>query len=186
MTKLVLMFLFTAASAGLFATDVPIHISATNKWIVIEKVPWKAPKLDVLIRQADGHVIMWESIKKTTKFNLKYVPDGDYVLELENNQKRIIHHMSVQNGMLNKHAVSTTYKPQIKITNDYLDLNLMTQGLPAKVIIRHSSGKIAHTENIVNEVSATRRFNIKALESGEYLFDVYMNDQVFTTQIDKI
>ncbi len=185
MTKLILMFLFTAAGAGLFAANSPepVHISPMNKWIIVEKEAWKAPKIDVLIRHADGSVLIRESIKKSTKYNLKYVPDGNYLLELEDGQKQIVQQISVTNGILQGKEITTTFKPRIILSKDYLNLNLMTQGMPATITIRHSSGKIAHTEDTNGEVSVCRKYNIKELEANEYMLDVAINGQVFSQPI---
>lgn len=77
--------------------------------------------------------------------------------------------MSLHDGILQSKAISTIYKPNIKVNNQFLDMNLMTQGKWAEIMIKNEEGKVMITEKIENEVSVTRRFNIKEFRSWQLL-----------------
>ena len=44
--------------------------------------------------------------------------------------------MSLHDGILQSKAISTIYKPNIKVNNQFLDMNLMTQGKSAEIMIK--------------------------------------------------
>ncbi|MBK8282541.1 MAG: DUF3244 domain-containing protein [Saprospiraceae bacterium] len=185
MMKYLLILTMAAVNTGLMAADIPVHINAANKWIIVEKAKWNSPSIDVLIRENSGAVLIHESIGQTTKYNLKNVPDGEYILEVENDQKIRIQTMSLHDGILQSKAISTIYKPNIKVNNQVLDMNLMTQGKSAEIMIKNEEGKVMITEKIENEVSVTRRFNIKKLDHGNYYLEVHMAGQTFINDFEK-
>lgn len=185
MKNLFLLVLFAAVNTGLFAADVPVKIMASNKSIIVEKDQWKSPTIEITISESNGAVLVHENIKKSTKYNLKHVPDGDYTLEIEDNQKIKVQKLSIQNGSLLSKGVSTIYKPVMKASDGKLDLNLMAQGQDVVISIRNNDSKIAFTENIKKEVSITRRFNLEELEPGEYFVDVNVAGKTFTRVISK-
>jgi hypothetical protein len=185
MKNLFLVILFAAVNTGLFAADVPVRIMASNKSIIVEKDQWKSPSLEITISEANGNVLVHENIKKSTKYNLKHVPDGNYVLEIEDNQKIKVQQLAIRQGSLQSKGVSTIYKPVLKSTEGKLDLNLMAQGHDAVITIRNNDSQVTYSENIKNEVSITRRFNLEELEPGEYYIDVAIAGKTFTRVISK-
>ncbi|MBL0110191.1 MAG: DUF3244 domain-containing protein [Saprospiraceae bacterium] len=64
-------------------------------------------------------------------------------------------------------------------------MNLMTQGKSAEIMIKNEEGKVMITEKIENEVSVTRRFNIKKLDHGNYYLEVHMAGQNFINDFEK-
>lgn len=185
MKNLFLFILFAAVNTGLFAADVPVRIMAGNKSIIIEKDQWKASSLEITISEANGGVLIHENIKKSTKYNLKHVPDGNYTLEIEDQQKVKVQELAIQNGSLISKGTTTVYKPALKSFENKLDLNLMAQGQDVTVSIRTSDNVVAFTENIRKEVSISRRFNLEELEAGDYFVDVTMGGRTFTKIISK-
>lgn len=183
MKNLLFLILFAAVNTGLSA-EIPVRILSGTKLIIVEKNKWKAPVIDVTIREVNGNVLVSESIKQSTKYNLKYVPDGDYVMEINDDQKISIQHLTISKGFLFSKDSEIIYKPVIKIYDDKLDCNLMTQGNKAMMTIRNSEGQLAHSERINNQVSVTRRFNLEKLEPGNYYFDVSMSGRVFTKEFE--
>ncbi|MDZ4707429.1 MAG: T9SS type A sorting domain-containing protein [Saprospiraceae bacterium] len=185
MKILFLVVLVAAVNTGLFAADLPVRIMASSKLIIIEKDQWKAPSIEITISEANGNVLVHENIKKSTRYNLKHVPDGNYILEIEDNQKVKIQQLAIQQGSLLSEGVSTIYKPVIRTQDGKLDLNLMAQGQDAVITIRNSDNRATFTEHIKNEVSVTRRFNLEELEPGEYYIDVAISGKTFTRLISK-
>lgn len=185
MKNLLLFVLFAAVNTGLYAADVPVRIMASNKLIIVEKDQWKSPSLEITISEANGAVLVHENIKKSTKYNLKHVPDGDYTLEIEDHQKVKVQQLAIQNGSLLSKGTSTIYKPVMKAYEGKLDLNLMAQGQDVVVTIRNSDNDVAFTERINKEVSITRRYNLEELEAGEYLIDVTVAGKTFTRVISR-
>ncbi len=185
MKILFLVVLVAAVNTGLFAADLPVRIMASSKSIIIEKDQWKAPSIEITISEANGNVLVHENIKKSTRYNLKHVPDGNYILEIEDNQKVKIQQLAIQQGSLLSEGVSTIYKPVIRTQDGKLDLNLMAQGQDAVITIRNSDNRVTFTEHIKNEVSVTRRFNLEELEPGEYYIDVAISGKTFTRLISK-
>jgi len=185
MKILFLVVLVAAVNTGLFAADLPVRIMASSKSIIIEKDQWKAPSIEITISEANGNVLVHENIKKSTRYNLKHLPDGNYILEIEDNQKVKIQQLAIQQGSLLSEGVSTIYKPVIRTQDGKLDLNLMAQGQDAVITIRNSDNRVTFTEHIKNEVSVTRRFNLEELEPGEYYIDVAISGKTFTRLISK-
>ncbi len=185
MIKLFFAFLFTAASAGLFASDAPVHISSGNKWFIVDKSKTKSPALSVTLREINGEILVQEKIKKTTKYNLKFIPDGEYIIQVEDDQKLTTQKISISNGAILSKNASTIYKPYFIEKKDHLDMNLMTQGMPAEITIRNDAGEIISQEKITNEVSVTRRFNTKKLSKEPYYVTVELGGQTFISEFNK-
>ncbi|MBL0110189.1 MAG: hypothetical protein IPP42_04680 [Saprospiraceae bacterium] len=87
MMKYLLILTMAAVNTGLMAADIPVHINAANKWIIVEKAKWNSPSIDVLIRENSGAVLIHESIGQTTKYNLKMYLMVNISSEVENDQK---------------------------------------------------------------------------------------------------
>ncbi|MEP7323170.1 MAG: hypothetical protein ABI761_14690 [Saprospiraceae bacterium] len=190
MLKSILILLFAAVNTGLMAVpvtnpEIPVFISPSNKWIIVDKSGWKAPRIGVTIQSTDGTTLINESIRYSTRYNLKNVPDGTYLLQLEDDQKIRIQHLQVAHEMLYSTGIITVYKPHLIINPDHVDMNLMTQGQSAEVSILDADSKEVFSEKINDEVSVTRRYNVNQLPEGEYSFVVKIADQLFTKSFNK-
>lgn len=185
MIKVFFLFVFTAATAGLFADNAPISISPSSKWIIIDKEKTKFPSLKVTIWDQQGNAIVKENIKKTTKFNLKYVPDGNYKIETEDLLKIDFQEITIDNGKISSTTNQTIYKPYFNDKLGFIDMNLMAQGKPVKLTLRNANGQILMEESIQDQVSITRRFNLSKLEEGQYSLEVDINDRLFSKIINK-
>lgn len=191
MSKFVLFLLLAAMNTGLMASvpltaaEIPVHISPTSKWLIVDKSNWKASKIEVSIKKADGTVLIHEDINESKKYNLKNVPVGSYTLELEDDQQVRIQNLEVSGDMMYSTNITTVYKPHLIFNADNVAMNLMTQGLPATITITNSEGKTIFSEKIVDEVSATRRYNLKDVPAGDYSIQVYIAGQQFTKSFSK-
>ena len=190
MSKLILILLFAAVNTGLMAVpisavDIPVHISPMNKWIIVDKDNWKTPQVGVSIRKEDGTILIQENISVSKKYNLKNLPDGNYVLDLEDGQQIRTQSLQVDGDILYSKDISTIYKPHLVINQDYINMNLMTQGQKADISIQNAESNTVFSEKISNEVSATRRYNIKDLPAGNYIFKVSLNGQEFIKSFTK-
>jgi hypothetical protein len=182
--------MFAAVSTGLMATnisvaEIPVHISAISKWLIVDKSNWKASKIEVSIKKEDGTVLIQEDIRASKKYNLKNVPAGIYTLELEDDQQIRIQSLQVSDDIMYSTSITTIYKPHLIIDANNIDMNLMTQGEPATVTITNTESKTIFSEKIVNEVSATRRYNLKDLAAGDYTIRVSIAGQSFAKSFTK-
>lgn len=188
MSKFMLIALFAAAHTGIFATspiESPVHISTSNKWVIVDKSNWKIPKLDVSILKSDGTFLINEKIKVSKKYNLKDVPDGSYSLEIEDDQLIRIQSLEISGDRLFSTGVKTIYKPMILVKANLIDMNMMTQGEPAWITMRDNESNTVFTEKITQEVSVSRRFNLNQLPEGNYLLDVELSGKHFTRNFTK-
>ncbi|MEP7323169.1 MAG: hypothetical protein ABI761_14685 [Saprospiraceae bacterium] len=191
MSKFVLFLLLAAMNTGLMASvpltaaEIPVHISATSKWLIVDKSNWKASKIEVSIKKADGTILIQEDINESKKYNLKNLPVGSYTLELEDAQQVRIQNLEVSRDMMYSTNITTVYKPHLIFNTDNVAMNLMTQGHSATVTITNSEGKTIFSENIVDEVSATRKYNLKDVPAGDYSIQVYIAGQQFSKSFSK-
>jgi hypothetical protein len=190
MSKFVLFLLFAAVNTGLMGAtpstaDIPVHISPVNKWIIVDKNNWKAPTVAVSLRNEEGSLLISEKINGSKKYNLKNVSEGKYILELEDDQQIRVQSLQVASEILYSKDIYTIYKPQLKISDDHIDMNLMTQGEEAQVSIRNNEWKSEFTENTGKEVSVSKRYNLKSLPAGDYTFVVKIGGHTFTRSFTK-
>ncbi len=185
MIKVFFLFVFTAATAGLFADNAPISISPSNKWIIIDKEKTKFSTLKVTIWDHQGNTIVKDNIRKTTKYNLKYVPDGNYKIETEDNMKVSVQDITIDNGKILSATTQTIYKPYFNNKLGAFDMNLMAQGKAVKLTLRDATGQTLMEEDIKDQVSVTRRFNLNKLEAGQYTLEVNVDDHSFSKTITK-
>jgi hypothetical protein len=165
--------------------DAPIHISTSNKWLIVDKSNWKSPRIDISIKKADGTALVNEKIKVSKKYNLKNVPDGNYALEIEDDQLIRIQSLQISGDRLFSTGVKTIYKPMILFKTNQIDMNMMTQGDPAWITIRDRESNTVFTEKITQEVSVSRRFNLDQLPEGQYILDVELSGKHFTHNFSK-
>lgn len=184
MIRVILFFVFTAVSAGLFA-DAPVTIATSSKWIIVDKSKTKHPSLHVTIRDQKGNAILDNTISKTTKFNLRYVQDGNYTLETEDNMAIYSQELLIDNGMIKELSQKTMYKPYYNEKENLIDMNLMAQGAPVKLTLKNNEGEALLTEHIKDKISVNRRFNTEKLAPGNYYIEVSTNDKVFTKSFTK-
>ena len=182
-----ILFIFTLTSFGLQANNTPNTDLSKAKSLTIETHTWKASSIVVKIRQADGTVILEETVKtgNLRKYNLKNLPAGDYVLEMSDKFRITEQSFSIkQEAVQLATDVATTFKPVIANKNNSVDVNLMTQGKEAFVSIFDTKGETLFEEKC-ERTSVHRRYDISRLPAGEYTVFVQLGGRSFTEKVQK-
>lgn len=180
----ILLFLVLGCSA--FANGTPTVLSVDSKTLVVDTKEWKSEKVHIQIKEASGAVIFEETVlnkKNQRKYNLKKLPRGLYSIEIENKLKIAVQSFEVSyDDITVSSEIDYVYKPVVIVHDDFMDVNLLTQGYNALINILDASNNIVFSERITDPVVHTR-YNVASLESGEYSVQVALDGRSFVQKI---
>lgn len=143
----------------------------------------------VQLADAAGNVLASEKATGTRyakMFNLTELNPGTYTISVQLGQREIQQPFTLSDDsvMLDARQRREVFLPQIRITPEGVDLNVLNRMVGnVKVIIRASGGETVFEDEIRNVVKVERRYKLDQLERGAYDFIVHTPDRVFYQQI---
>ncbi len=174
---------------------------ASNNPTIIIKHPEKK-KFSLLLHQLDreaytvqlrdqaGRRLFKKNITNVDSFgkvyDLKNLPNGEYTLSVENQQKILIQTITIEASTL-KIATGkweTSFKPYFAKAYSHVDMTfLQLENTATFVEIINESAEVIHQERIEEVGSICKRFNLDLLAPGDYTFVVSVQDQVYQKTI---
>lgn len=142
---------------------------------------------EVLLLNAAEESMYSESVEKGQRtydktFDLSSLESGNYTLSVRTGNQEVRQPFS-----LKEHLVTLDHKkrfevflPQINITQESIDLNLLNRRLATvKVSILDSRGDLVFEDLVPNVLSVQKRYNLRHLNNGSYTLVVRTPDRVF-------
>jgi hypothetical protein len=177
-----IVFILCISALGIKANGNPGIPAENVKSIIVETHTWKAAAIQVQIRNAEGQVVLEETVKtgNLRKYNLRNLPDGNYVLELSDKFKSTEQEFTIsRNEVKLADQKKIAFKPVITCNEENVDINLMTQGIPAYIVIADQNGETLFEEKCVRS-SVNRRYDISRLPTGNYSIFVQVGDKTYS------
>lgn len=177
--SITMMAIASATYAGMGDT----HISVRNDAKRFSIHNNTSSAVSIRIINEEGKVLYSENNKGKAfakAFDMKGLAKGEYVLQIEDDQK--IHNypvtVSYNNLVIDKANVTTTYKPSVLIKGRAMDISMLLNGATADIVLYNSVN-----EQLVNTTAEGRyfskRFNLSKLEKGSYTLKVGIDGQTF-------
>ena len=142
---------------------------------------------EVHLLNATEELMYSESVKKgqhsyDKTFDLSSLESGNYTLSVRTGNQEVRQPFS-----LKEHLVTLDHKkrfevflPQINITSESIDLNLLNRRLATvKVSILDSRGDLVFEDLVPNVLSVQKRYNLRHLNNGSYTLVVRTPERVF-------
>lgn len=167
-----------------------ISVDQASLGLFMEDLAGNAVKVTLFDLQ--GVVLHRETIRNKSslsrKYNLRNLPDGEYTLLAQyQNEVRIQPVQITAKQLLIPEGKSIKlFTPRINKSEDHLDLNLLS--LPASDItvkIRNAEGKAWFSDAQTAEGSLHKRYNIEALETGDYQIVVAIDERNINLQFSE-
>ncbi len=182
-----MMFILLLAAFAMQASNNPGTELEKAKSLTIETHTWKSENVHIQIRQADGEIVLDETVRtgNLRKYNLKHLPAGQYVLEMSDSYR--VTEQTFTIGQLDVQVsapVKTTFKPVIARKGNALDVNLMTQGEEAFITITDQASETLFAEKCA-KTSLHRRYDISRLPAGSYALSIEVGDRTYTERFSK-
>lgn len=183
----VLFLLFSIFTLSAFAGK-PLMSSAKAKTITVETSLWKAESVTVQIKEIGGSVILDEVVKSEKgfrKYDLHNLPSGTYTLELSDDLKIKIQNFVIKGEDLSmSKEVVTIYKPVILVSENNIDVNLLTLNQNVSVKILDDNDSVVFSEKIVSP-SIHKRYDLTRLSKGQYTMKVSFGGRSFYQHFTK-
>jgi len=158
-----------------FASNTPTIKTDGSKAIIVDTKNWKSKILTVEIINDDGKLIYDNELTmiNAKKFNFEALENGVYTVTLSDDFKSTTQEIEINDHRIDLIAdVKTTYKPLIKIENEFIDVNFMDKSGTATISL-HDTNKNVFDVKLNNENALSKRIKTSELPSGSYT--IYVN-----------
>lgn len=180
----------TPVLANNVANLVSIH-SSLNTTFTLHLPNASQSSSHMILRDSDGLVVHDEKIKRGVEhrmFNLKNLPDGEYILSVAYDSTTNWEHIFVQDGSLRlEKDLKTITSPAIMLNDSKLDLNMLCfADAKVSVSIWDESGQLLSKEYFDANGNIQRRYNLEELEEGDYYISVSLNKALIDFEFEKL
>jgi hypothetical protein len=181
---LVLLFLvFGYYLSSTASTNPSLITKLEGKSVLLTFESKQDQKVQITLLDFRGEVLHKETVntKKTREkiFNLKNLPAGDYLFELE--EKFQIRRKSIRivEEKVNVIKEDIIYKPFTDFKNETWSLNLLSLENDVTVEIKDTDGVVVYTEKMTAPNSINKLYNLSELPMGNYIINVKIDDHMF-------
>lgn len=185
---LVVIILISAVNTS-FSNNYPTIKLIENKTLAVNLNDWSNQDVTITIQDFYGTVLHIDQLNqvdiKSRRYNLKYLPDGNYNLIIEGTTKKATHSIKVIEGKLKvSDDIKMVFKPVVAVKNGNLEFNQLTLGRAISVSIADANGTF-FTKEFEAASTINKRFDISALPIGRYTLIVEGEDQYDTYAFTK-
>ena len=138
-------------------------------------------KTRISIKDDKGYTLITESLRNKSsysrKFNMNNLPEGQYVLELEDNRtiERIPLHIAKASLVLGNDT-NVAFKPYLRHKNNVLDVMVLSPEQAAhEITIYNQANNVVFNDLIEKQLTIEKQYDVSALAPGEY--NVTVNTQ---------
>ena len=142
----------------------------------------------VSILDSDGVIIYSEKVADaatyTKKFDLRNLPDGDYILKVEDALKETIFEFDIDNSNVLIADRKENTKPVFKKNGQRVFLNLLnTDKADVRITIYDSENRIVFDETVIGTLLVEKAFNFEKAYSDTYMVVVKNEEDTFYENI---
>lgn len=155
---------------NLMAADTePKIVKTGNKSFTVDVTGWSADQVRVRILDLKNNLIISDQLKNATGriYNLKRLESGAYTVTIENEFKKIERRIEILNEEIFLLDKKTIFKPNVSVTDRYIDVNTLTQKDAVEVKIYQDEILILD-KTYTGLSSVNQRFDITQLPVGNY------------------
>ncbi|WP_221417948.1 hypothetical protein, partial [Fulvivirga kasyanovii] len=119
-------------------------------------------------------------------FDMQSLPDGEYTLEIENNQRIEMFVLSIINDKLsiNRDSRLVIHKPSINQSGNKVDVALQkTHEEPMKLSILDNTNDIIFEDTLADNGNLTKRYDMSRLGPGSYTMRIDIAGKYFSQSI---
>ena len=177
-----IILLLTMITFGMHASGNPISVIEDEKILIVPIAEGNLKNVHIQIKDESGSVIFKENVSKPNgrrKYDLRNLPDGQYMIEISNSQKIITRNFNVNGSkVVLSEDVQTVFKPVINWSDRNLEINLLSSGKDVVISILDDDANEIFKQNH-NTMSIHRRYDISSLPKGEYTVKVTTAGRTF-------
>jgi len=179
-----LMF-FVATS---MAKEPTLSVTPNTEKSLIFKMDATSEQTVISILDVEGVIIYSEKVGSTAayskKFNLRNLPDGDYVLKVEDLLKETIFEFDIDNSNVLIEERKENTKPIFKENGQKVFLNLLNPGKgDVKITIYDGENRIVFDETVVDTLLIEKTLNFEKAYEDTYVVVVKNEENIFYEDI---
>jgi hypothetical protein len=136
------------------------------------------------IKDDKGHLLhsvyLNKKLSYASKFNLRNLPMGSYILAMENSRTvTSLPFIITESNLLTFEPITTTsYKPYIRHTGNELDVMALSPDQAThEIIIYNKANQVVFKELIDEQLRIERRYDVSALKPGSYMVTVNVQER---------
>jgi hypothetical protein len=145
------------------------------------------PSVKISIKDDEGRNLYTKTVKNEAsfakKFDISQLPQGAYILSLEDEQTVQNIPLSVvdNNVQIDMDAKTRTYKPVFKQDSDILDVMVFSPAqLQHQITIYDDANQVVYNETIDGQTTIEKRYNLANLAPGQYNVTIESNDHRYS------
>lgn len=168
---------------------ISIHSKETSSFILHFPAAMQST-YEVVLMDANRVVLYTEKIEKGIEkkiYNLKKLPDGEYVLCISYDNITKWEHLLIQNRTIRiEENVKTVAKPTVLLNEGHLDFNMLCFSQnKIQLSIWDDSGHLLLKEYFDANGNIQKRYNLKKLREGEYYVSVSLPHELIDFEYNK-
>ncbi|UII22566.1 DUF3244 domain-containing protein [Fulvivirga ligni] len=189
---LVIMFIMSLSTFASGASPyVKVKSYDAKKFVVIIKSA-NPTDLQISLKDNNNYQIYSEKHANLTdgyakKFDVADLPDGNYFLEIENEQKIDVYSIEIAEGQLNIENDSRVaiFKPQVFQKGNMVDIAMLKYlDVPMTFSIINNTNDIVYEDTLADSQSVNKRYDMSKLDPGIYTLRFNLAGRSFTKSID--
>ncbi len=188
-TALFLCFFHAGRASG--GADFQAEVSDPNTFVLKLQNPGEQ-KIRVSFLDLDGvtlHEELYSRSQVDRKYNLKNLPEGSYVLVVENDGLIQLQPITKTEDWLiiDADSAQTILPPQIDISARYLNVSMdFPSDTHVYVQMEDHFGQVLYEGDFNSREQLQTRFDLNQLGTGDYSFSVFVEGNVFDHQYTEI
>lgn len=146
----------------------------------------------IQLKDANGITLITEKIVQQAEFgrmyNLENLPEGNYNLVVENDQRVLIQSISIHRRFLtiDKAARKEILKPAILVENNFIAINMLHfEKEVISITLKNRKGQVVYRDSFKSYGSLNKQLNISDLPKGNYSFVIQTNAYEVTKNFTK-
>ncbi|WP_343855481.1 hypothetical protein [Fulvivirga kasyanovii] len=190
-TSMAAVLLLTTLFVSAYGTTPYIKVTSYDQkkfFLIIKNTD--SSKVNVELKDVDNFRLYKETNIQNGEylkgFDMQSLPDGEYTLEIENNQRIEMFALSIINGKLsiNRDNRLVIHKPSINQSGNKVDIALQkTHEEPLKLAILDNTNDIIFEDTLADNGNLTKRYDMSRLGPGSYTMRIGIAGKYFSRSI---
>lgn len=187
----VVVVLFATLTSYASSVDPLVKVKESeNKVFTLILSDLNLQEVRIFIKDKNGEILYKEGLKITSgcikQYDVKALPTGDYILEIENSQiiKSMPFEVRKSNVLFLRSEETEVFKPFVRQRGKMIDVMFKASGdVPTKVIIYDENGRILKKNKTSSGIDIERIYDFSLLPKGTYQISFQRGDREFRKEI---
>lgn len=155
-----------------------------GKTVTVRFNPSLSSPVKVVLRDLSDFTLHSETVNtsniRSRKYNLRNLPDGDYIFEVHEPMKIVEKKIRVQGRAIQMIDETIYFKPSTFLKGNTLGVNVLALNKDVKVRIYDADGNTVYSAEMKSEPYVAQLYNLEKMDRGDYLVNISIDNHLFS------